>query len=171
MTNIEYVKGDATRPLGDNTKMVLHCCNDIGKWGAGFVLALNNRWMEPKREYVNWFGHGKQIDSTISNTTGSFKLGEVQTVTVESDIVIANMIGQKGVRYQGRTPPIRYSAIDSCLKKVADIVENQAKVNNVITIHCPRFGSGLAGGKWPHIESLIIENICSKGIPVTVYDL
>jgi D-glycero-D-manno-heptose 1,7-bisphosphate phosphatase len=38
--NIQYIVGDATHPLGDGNKVIAHICNDIGAWGAGFVLAI-----------------------------------------------------------------------------------------------------------------------------------
>src|SRR5262245_8320884 len=39
MTAITYVKGDATSPQADGNKIIAHVCNDVGKWGKGFVLA------------------------------------------------------------------------------------------------------------------------------------
>ena len=38
MTNIAYVQGDATQPQGTGARIIVHICNDIGGWGAGFVL-------------------------------------------------------------------------------------------------------------------------------------
>lgn len=49
---IRYIKGDATRPfIEDGDRYICHICNNVGKWGAGFVLSVNNRWMKPKLEY------------------------------------------------------------------------------------------------------------------------
>ena len=44
MLNINYVIGDATQPIGDGAKIIVHVCNDIGGWGRGFVLALTKKW-------------------------------------------------------------------------------------------------------------------------------
>jgi hypothetical protein len=41
---INYLKGDATNPLGPGKKALLHICNTTGTWGKGFVLALSKRW-------------------------------------------------------------------------------------------------------------------------------
>ena len=38
------------------------------------------------------------------------------------------------------------------------------------SIHMPRIGCGLAGGKWAQVEPLIIDELSSKEIVVTVYD-
>lgn len=39
------------------------------------------------------------------------------------------------------------------------------------SIHMPRIGCGLAGGKWEVIEQIIKEELIDKEIAVTVYDL
>ena len=158
MKDIEYIKGDATCPIGDGNKIIIHCCNDLipGRWGRGFVLALN-KWSQPKSEYMKWSKQGKK---------GGYKLGNVQFVKVEDDIVICNMIGQHNIKTENGIPPIRYSAISKCLEKVS-----VATLRNNATVHAPRFGSALAGGSWTSIEDLIKEHLCDQDIQVTVYDL
>ncbi len=152
---ITYIKGDATSPKQDGNKIIIHVCNDIGGWGRGFVLALSKKWKEPELEYKNWY------KSRIR-----FELGEVQFVQVESDLWVANMIGQRGIkRSKNGTPPIRYEAVETALNKVAA----KAKELNA-SVHAPRFGAGLAGGDWNKIEPLIIDNLCLENIEVTVYD-
>ncbi len=44
MIQINYVKGDATAPIGIGNKIIVHICNDIGRWGKGFVMALSKKW-------------------------------------------------------------------------------------------------------------------------------
>ena len=154
MTEIKYIHGDATSPVGDGKKLLIHVCNDIGAWGAGFVLALSRRWKEPERMYHQWHRRNK-----------GFKLGKEQYVKVEPDIVVVNMIGQKDIRTKGGVSPIRYGAISRCLDKVAE-----AASLNGASVHAPKFGAGLAGGSWPKIEAIIIDKLCSKDIDVTVYN-
>ena len=48
---IKYVIGDATRPIGEGTKLIIHISNDLGGWGRGFVLALSRRWDAPEKVY------------------------------------------------------------------------------------------------------------------------
>jgi len=38
------------------------------------------------------------------------------------------------------------------------------------SVHMPRIGCGLAGGRWDRIEPLIDTALCQRGVPVTVYD-
>lgn len=155
MKDIIYKKGDATQPIGDGNKLLIHCCNDEGKWGKGFVVALSRRWKEPERQYRQW-----------ARSKKGFKLGRIQFVKVEDDIVVCNMVGQHKTRTVGKVPPIRYGAIAKCLEKIMIA----AKKNNA-SVHACRFGAGLAGGKWGKIEELIIEHLSSHDIQVTVYDL
>lgn len=151
---IEYLTGDATQPIGEGNKILVHICNDVGGWGRGFVLALSNKWAKPEREYQRWFQSNKD-----------FELGNVQFVEVEQDLLVANVIGQRDVVFQDSIPPIRYEAVEEGLKKVA----YKAKEINA-SIHMPRIGSGLAGGDWDKIESIIVSELADKGLKVTVYD-
>lgn len=152
---INYKKGDATNPQIDGKKIIAHICNDIGGWGKGFVLAISRKWDKPEQEYRKWNKNG--VD---------FNLGEVQFVEVNSDIIIANMIGQRGIKTSKEVPPIRYEAVNECLKALGDkAIEIEASV------HMPRIGCGLAGGEWRLIEPLINQNLIDRNISVFVYDL
>ena len=157
MMKIEYVKGDATAPAGDGQKIIVHVCNDLGKWGKGFVLAISRRWKAPEKAYRAAYAGASQ----------ALALGGVQFVQVNGSITVANMIGQHGIRRQNSkaAPPIRYPAIRQGLQTITDYaLAHQA------SIHMPRIGCGLAGGRWEEIEVLIEETLLSVGVPVVVYD-
>ncbi|OWK46767.1 macro domain-containing protein [Fimbriiglobus ruber] len=156
MTEIRYLQGDATCPQAAGNKIVAHVCNDIGAWGAGFVLAISARWSGPEVEYRKWHAGRSEND---------FALGAVQLVQVESYIWVANMIGQRGIHTGSKGPPVRYPAIDTALAAVGDA----AKMLGA-SVHLPRIGCGLAGGKWEEIEPLLVKNLCDRGVRVTVYD-
>src|SRR4029077_13113334 len=78
MTSIEYLRGDATCPQARGVKIIAHVCNDLGRWGKGFVLALSRRWAQPERAYRDWhrdragntFGLGPVRSSRWSRTWG-----------------------------------------------------------------------------------------------------
>jgi len=153
-TTISYVKGNATRPVGDGVKVIVHICNNIGAWGAGFVLALSKRWLQPEKQY---------------KAKRTYVLGSYDLIHVEDDIIICNLIGQDGIKKDKYgLPPVRYVAIETALKELAKKL-NSVDVN--ISIHMPKIGSGLAGGNWKIIERIIEVTLCAKGIPVTVYEL
>lgn len=156
MTEINYLQGDATQPQSKGNKIIAHICNDLGGWGKGFVLAISKRWPAPEAEYRLW--HRERAKN-------SFGLGEVQFVNVEKYIWIANMIGQRGMKTGSKGPPVRYPAIEQCLETVA----NKAGELSA-SVHMPRIGCGLAGGKWNQIEPLIQQTLCAAGIEVFIYD-
>lgn len=155
MTEIKYVDGDATQPIGNGNKIIVHVCNDIGAWGKGFVMAISKRWKTPEENYKRWYA-SKEF----------FCLGEVQLVQVEKTIWVANLIGQHKIRNNKEAnPPIRYDAIKIGLHKV---VEEAEDLN--ASVHMPRIGCGLAGGKWELIEPLIEETLLKNNIETIVYD-
>ncbi|MEU0243242.1 macro domain-containing protein [Streptomyces sp. NPDC006235] len=156
MSGIRYVRGDATVPSVKGVKVIAHVCNDIGGWGKGFVLAISRRWPEPEAAYRAWHR---------GRAGNDFGLGAVQFVQVERQVWVANMIGQRGTKTGSKGVPVRYEAIDTALEALA------AKAGELgATVHMPRIGCGLAGGKWSRVEPLIEERLTRRGIPVTVYD-
>ena len=154
MTPITIVKGDATLPQIPGPKIIANVCNDLGRWGKGFVLTISSRWAEPEKAYCDWSADPK-----------SFRLGAVQFVKVQTDVWVANMVGQHGLRRTGGEPPIRYAAVEECLAKVAEKAKELGA-----SVHMPRIGCGLAGGTWEAIESLIVKTLCAHDLPVVVYD-
>lgn len=154
MKKITYIEGDATRPKGPSPKIIVHCNNAQGGWGAGFVLALSKRWAAPREAYV------KAIKA------GSLKLGEAQLVQVEHDIYVANVVGQNLYPSGPDQIPLVYDALEKGLEQVAKSTIAQGAV-----IHMPRIGAGLAGGSWQRIEEIINRVFIDKGFEVVVYDL
>lgn len=156
MNEIIYLKGDATSPQTKGNKIIAHICNDIGGWGKGFVLAISKRWKSPETEYRKWHRERNKND---------FGLGAIQTVQVENYIWVVNMIGQRGTKTGSKGVPIRYEAVEECLKKLSDVAkEIKASVN------MPRIGCGLAGGKWERVEPIIKRTLCENNIEVSIYD-
>ena len=142
---IEYVKGDATQPIA-KPAIIAHICNDVGAFGAGFVLAVSKRWSRPEKVY---------------RTAKTLTLGHVQFVDVGNGITVANMIAQRGL--SGPKPWVRYDALETCLKLVfAEAARTKASV------HMPRIGCGIGGGSWSEVEP-IIDRTCDS-VRVVVYD-
>ena len=153
---IEYVVGDATVPGGHGPWIVAHVCNDAGGWGKGFVVALSRRWPGPEAAYRSWYRE---------RATSDFALGAVQLVDVDEGLFVANMIGQHGYRPSADGPPVRYEAIGTALATLGG-----KALGLGATVHMPRIGCGLAGGRWELIEPLIVGHLAQRGVAVTVYD-
>ena len=156
MASINYIKGDATYPIGDGNKIIVHVCNNLGLWGKGFVLALSKRWPEPEKRY-----------RVTHEMSGRQCLGSIQVIDVEEDnIFVINMICQQGIMSKGREdPPIRYPEMKECLKKVKIGAQMYSA-----SVHMPRIGCGLAGGEWSRVESIITKTLVDKEVEVFVYD-
>jgi len=81
----------------------------------------------------------------------------------------------------GGPKPLQYAALGACMIQVVKrnhMAGNRGQFDpgydgerhNFFEIWCPKFGSGLAGGSWPHIEEMIRETwVESFGIDVTVF--
>jgi len=167
--NIRYVSGDATAPFA-RPALIAHVCNDEGKWGRGFVLALSRRWSEPEGCYRMWHAAvaSRPIHDLLCEETGEFGLGQSQLVEVDYEgIYVLNMVAQKGVssgeRAAARRPAVRYDALALCLRHAERFARRLGA-----GLHMPRIGCGLGGGTWKEVEPLI-KRLTSA--PVTVYDL
>ncbi len=153
---IQYLKGDATSPQAKGIKIIAHICNDLGGWGKGLVLAISKRWKEPESSYRKWHRERSKND---------FELGSIQIVQVEKFVYVCNMIGQRGMKTGSNGVPIRYEAVSDCLEKLSDVA---FELN--ASVHMPRIGCGLAGGKWNKIEPIIESTLVKNNIETYVYD-
>ncbi len=151
---LHYVVGDATFPQGGGEKLLAHICNDRGGWGKGFVLAVSRRWGDPEMYYRRWASSGDE----------EFCLGQIQVIRVETDLSVVNMVAQHGYKTKAGTIPLRMDALSRCLTKLGNVARRTRA-----SVHMPRIGTGLAGGKWGQIEPLIRSELLE--VPVFIYDL
>ncbi len=164
---INYIMGDATDPWVKGNKIIAHVCNDVGGWGRGFVLSLRDRWPLAEQQYRRWYQEDRNMPGMEDSP---FVLGSVQFVPVATKdngkIIVANMIAQRDVvtDEEGR-PPIRYDALSNCLRQVNELAEFLGDAS----IHMPRIGCGLAGGKWSEVEKIIAREL--SNCEVYVYDV
>jgi O-acetyl-ADP-ribose deacetylase (regulator of RNase III) len=157
--DIAYKTGDATRP-DESPAIIVHVCNNVGAWGAGFVLALSKLDKNPERAYRSWALNG------VDETGYRFELGSTQFCSFgNAGDVVANMIAQNNTSRRNG-PPIDYDALDICLETVA---QTAASLNKPVV--GPKFGAGIAGGDWTIIEGLIQKHLINNFIPVTIYTL
>jgi O-acetyl-ADP-ribose deacetylase (regulator of RNase III) len=120
-------------------------------------MAISRRWPEPEQRYRAWH-RGEEPQR--------FSLGEVQFVQVERELQVANLIGQHGLQVQKGVPPIRYDEVRTGLQAIAARAKQLGA-----SVHMPRIGCGLAGGKWEEIEPMLSDELVAQGVPVTVYHL
>lgn len=142
---------------GQKVLLIPHVCNNVHKWGAGFVVPLGKRFPEAVAAFFQ-----KKDD----------KLGVVQFVQDENlPIIICNMFAQRGIAEKQvgicRSIPLQYLELQTCMFRVKKYVEELVENGKSVQIACPKFGSGLAGGDWTIIESMIVR--IWENIPVIIY--
>lgn len=152
---INYILGDATVPRGAGTKIIGQIVNSGAALGAGFGRAMAKNWPASGQALRHW----KENHTT-------FRLGESKLTELSDDVYVFQMLAQKGVTSTEKSIGLKYSALRKCLAQLAAAAENLHA-----SVHMPRIGIGQAGGDWPVIEGMIIEELLNKGTEVTIYDL
>lgn len=154
---ITYLKGDALEPRGEGPVVIAQVVNDATpNWGGrGFAKAVKNRAPEVQEDFRRWAALHRS----------RFTLGESRLYKAADDLFFFSMICQEGYG-PSATPRLRYAALQKGLIELADAA-HQLRAS----VHMPRIGSGQAGGSWEIIEELISQEVCGRGIQVTVYDL
>ncbi|EOX9627263.1 hypothetical protein ACTLKO_000701 [Enterobacter ludwigii] len=122
-------------------------------------MSLSKKYPASKKNYHNNF-----------KDNGVPELGTVDFVMVDDQkrIFVANMFAQDGIKKNNNDDNqyVCYEFLDVCLAKLSDFA-----LMNRLSVQMPRIGSGLGGGDWSIIESLILKNICYKMIDCTVLTL
>ena len=125
-------------------------------WGGrGFAFAVRTRFPSVQADFQRW----------VAATRRNLELGNVRLSQATADIYVFSMVAQEGYGPRGASR-LRYSALQSGLVNLA-----KTAVELGASVHMPRIGTGYAGGSWEIISELIEQEISSRGIPVTVYDV
>lgn len=146
--------------------VIPHVCNNINLFGAGFAEAIGNRYPEVKANY-----------HLLGNSFLRNNLGYVQFIEVYNNqkyghkLIVANMIAQNGTKRKNNSRPLNYIALAKAMHGVSLYIKGMQAKNREYsskwTIHCPKFGSGLAGGNWNFITDMIAD--AWKDVSVFVY--
>ena len=154
---LKVTVGSAIIPESAGLRYILQIVNDHGQHVGTFSKQISKRWPAVETNYRQAY--------RLSN--GQLKLGSVQFVQVQSDIIVVNMVAAHGSEEdEDNVPPIRYDALERCLDQVGqEIAYNRGSV------HIPRFGViDISGSEWERVEPLLVNQLLKRGINVTVYD-
>lgn len=174
---IEYVSGDLFGPtkadMGVN--IITHIVNSKGAWGAGFVIPLGKNFPVSEQAYKAWSGKHNASGNAIEVPNKAvwhppYELGQVQFVQVRDTplLLVANMLAQR----LGGDRPLYYNHLVHCMEEVGKYATRIRERHDCeVTIRCPLFGSGLAGGNWDFIEKLIEDCWLNLNLPVVAYYL
>ena len=50
---INYITGNAVRPIGEGNKIIVHICNDSGYWGTSLTMAFEHCWFKHHIMYTH----------------------------------------------------------------------------------------------------------------------
>lgn len=171
MKDIEYVSGDLFGPTKADmsVNIITHVCNNKGAWGAGFVIPLARSFPVSEKAYRAWAG---KISQTPHEAVWHppYELGQVQFVQVRDTplLLVANMLAQS----LGGDRPLYYNHLVHCMEEVGKYATRIRERHDCeVTIRCPLFGSGLAGGNWDFIEKLIEDCWLNLNLSVVAYYL
>lgn len=176
--SLTYVKGNVCEPQPLKTHLpylfdegekeiaiIPHCCNDIGVMGAGVALALKKKWGAVEYYYQRM---AQSYPNGHKDCLGKVSLANPDTETY--NVIVANMIAQRGVVSADNPKPIKYAALVKCMEELVDLLGVIDLKDKKPVLHCPKFGSDLAGGKWEFIEELIKEIWVDAGYNVIIYE-
>lgn len=136
------------------TVFVPHVCNNIDLFGAGFAAQVAKHYPIVKDNYHML---GKNF---LKNNFGYSQLVKVYTNNkYKHKLYFVNMIAQNGTIGSDNRRPLNYLALAKSMNSLAQTINSCN--HERIEIHCPKFGSGLAGGNWNFISDLI-EDIWGK---------
>lgn len=160
MSRLTYLVGDASAPIGDGPKIIAHCVSDNGRsYGKGFALTLKEKYPSAAEEYY------ARAHSTISPLEGGGIILTHDLTEQDRQILVAAMVAQHGLG----SASLRLSWLTIAL---SDLALYAIEVG--ASVHLPRIGCGLAGGKWSEV-SPILEDIFNRPpasfVPVYIYDL
>lgn len=159
MSRIRYRVGNmfTQLPTDDTFVVIPHIVNNLGAWGAGFVVPFGKTFPKAKESYLNWAkGDIKAIP---------FELGQSMPVKIDENRAAHHMCAQNGLMSSDNPKPIKYGALANCLYKVNNMCGPLGT-----EIHAPAFGSDLAGGDW-YIISTLIDEILTFPAKIYIYTL
>jgi O-acetyl-ADP-ribose deacetylase (regulator of RNase III) len=153
---IREVRGDALQPRGSGPTIIAHIVNDATpNWGGGgFAAALRRRYPEVQADFREWTKRSRR----------NLSLGSTHEFAIDPATTVFHMIAQHGYGDSVK-PRIRYAALQTCLQSLA-----QCATDRAASVHMPRIGTGQARGEWSVIRDILIEEVASRGIDITVYD-
>lgn len=154
---ITYLTGDASEPIGKRPCIIAHVVNDIGAWGAGFVLAVSKKYPRDHIVYKDWI-RGESPYPYHERA----KFGTILPIQHEDGVTDVLLLAQNGVGGRPGAIPLSYWGLESALTYLAQYEQRQP-------IHMPRIGCGLAGGTWDKVGPMV-ESILNRR-EVYVYDL
>ncbi|MHB8141064.1 MAG: ImmA/IrrE family metallo-endopeptidase [Vulcanimicrobiaceae bacterium] len=152
---IVYLRGDAVDPDFEGVRIVAFVTNDTTpNWGGGIARQIASK----KPDVQVAFRAAVQADAT------TLQLGTVVLLQHSNNLYYAPIVAQHGFG-KSEVPRIRYEALAQALKTLGVRAGELGA-----SVHMPRLGAGLSGGRWDVVREMVEEYV-SPFAHVRVYDL
>lgn len=145
MAHLEYLHGDL---LSSGEKYIMHGCNNQGLMESGIAAQIVRKWPSVFKEYR---GHYERDGLKL----GSFHIVRV----IPNELFVINAITQT----QGGVP-LSYDALSKIFQDL-----NTVNLGKDRVLAIPQIGAGVAGGKWPIIEQIILAYAQTYSVRVYVH--
>jgi hypothetical protein len=141
---VKVVKGSILTPEYAGLRLIVNFVNKNGKPEGPLYEVFDKKWKKIKEETKGWYA------SRIN-----FKLGEINTVAVQSDTWVINCL------CQDEENAVQEKALDDCIKKVATMAKNEKA-----SVHIPN----LLLQSFPKLMENLNSQLVENGINVSVYE-
>ena len=155
---MEEVNGNLIKlALEGNFDIIAHGCNCFCRMGSGIAPQIKEA-----------FPGAGSVDQ-LTKTGDIMKLGTYtyvnapyydESVKLTKTLIVINAYTQ--YNYDAKTKPLDYEALTLCMRKINHNYPGK-------TIGLPKIGSGLAGGHWPYIKTIIKAELKDMNIIIVNY--
>lgn len=140
----KIIQGTIISPQSSDLKLVLAVCSLNGKPDSELYKLFDRKWKIASAELKGWHQH--HVD---------FKLGNVKTISVQSDVWISNALclSAEGV--------LDEVALAKCIKKIGEVAKYEKG-----SVHV----SSLLTTAIPQLPALLMEYCIENGVSVSLYE-
>lgn len=142
---VKTIKGSILNPEIGGLRFILNPVATNGEAKSELELQLDTRWKKVRAETKSWF----------VNKTGAYKLGALNTIAVQSDIWIINMLCKDN--------DFNYSeqGVATCLKELAKMAKSEKA-----SVHV----SSKLIKDMPKLPTLLEDFVINSGVSVYYYN-
>lgn len=152
---VETCHGDVLRPVAQGAHIICQMVNDSAvRWGGGVAAQAARDYPAAQSAFETWMKAVPRAE----------RLGKAHFHEVQPGRTLASLVAQEGIG-KSDIPRLRYAALSQALHTIAE-----RAIQTGASVHMPKLGTGAAGGSWPLIEELVVEEFIRRDISVLVYE-
>lgn len=152
---MKYMVGDILANVKNG--IIVHGCNAQGVMGGGIALQVKQMYPQSYACYVNGLKRMEEADKN--------PMGKVFFNRESKDLYVANAITQD--KFGRNKRHVDYEAVAKAFERIRYVATNLS--GEMVPIHYPLIGAGLAGGNWNIIQCIIEETL--SGLDHTCWTL